>query len=54
MCLTFKKNNKQTKKSVNSFLQDDESAGIRSLQNSIENKTLPKPMERTIELHKQA
>ena len=47
MCLTFKKNNKQTKKPVNRFLQDDTSAGIRSLQTSIEIK-LPKPMEWTI------
>ena len=47
MCLTFKKNNKQAKKPVNRFLQDDASAGIWSLQTSIE-ITLPKPMERTI------
>ena len=45
MCFTFKKNNKQTKKPVNRFLQDDASAGIRSLQTSIEIK-LPKTMER--------
>ena len=32
MCFTFKKNNKQTKKPVNCFLQDDASAGIQSLQ----------------------
>ena len=38
MCLTFKKNNKQTKKPVNRFLQDDASAGLRSLQTSIEIK----------------
>ena len=49
MCLTFRKNNKQTKKPVNRFLQDDASAGIRSLQASIEIKLCPKPMERTIE-----
>ena len=47
MCFTFKKNNKQTKKPVNCFLKDDASAGIQSLQTSIEIK-LPKPMERTI------
>ena len=35
MCFTFKKNNKQTKKPVNCFLQDDASAGIQSLQTSI-------------------
>ena len=35
MCFTFKKNNKQTKKPVNCFLQDDASAGIQS-QTSIE------------------
>ena len=37
MCFTFKKN-KQTKKPVNRFLQDDANAGIRSLQTSIEIK----------------
>ena len=47
MCFTFKKNNKHTKKPVNCFLQDDASAGIQSLQTSIETK-LPKPMERTM------
>ena len=47
MCFTFKKSNKQTKKPVNCFLQDDASAGIESLQTSIEIKLL-KPMERTI------
>ena len=47
MCFTFKKNNKQKKKPVNCFLQDDASAGIQSLQTSIEIK-LPKLMERTI------
>ena len=31
MCFTFKKNNKQTKKPVNCFLQDDANAGIQSL-----------------------
>ena len=36
MCFTFKKNNQQTKKPVNRFLQDDASAGKRSLQTSIE------------------
>ena len=38
MCFTFKKNNKHTKKPVNCFLQDDASAGIQSLQTSIEIK----------------
>ena len=38
MCLTFKKNNKQTKKPINRFLHDDASAGIRFLQTSIEIK----------------
>ena len=38
MCFTFKKSNKQTKKPVNRFWQDDASAGIRSLQTSIEIK----------------
>ena len=38
MCFTFKKNNKQTKKPVNCFLQDDASAGIQSLQTSIVTK----------------
>ena len=46
MCLTFKKNNKQTKKPVNRFLQDDANAGIRSLQTSIEIKLC---LERTID-----
>ena len=50
MCFTFKKNNKQAKKAVNCFLQDDASAGIQSLQTSIEIK-LPKPMERTIYIY---
>ena len=45
---TFKKNNKQRKKPVNCFLQDDASASIQSLQTSIEIK-LQKPMERTID-----
>ena len=36
MCFTFKKNDKQTKKPVNRFLQDYASAGIRFLQTSIE------------------
>ena len=36
MCFTFKKNSKRTKKPVNCFfLQDDASAGIRSMQTSI-------------------
>ena len=35
MCFTFKKNDKRTKKPVNRFLQDGESAGIQSLQISI-------------------
>ena len=47
MYLTFKKNNKQTKKPVNRFLQDDASAGIRSLQTSIEIKLCQEFMERT-------
>ena len=37
----------QTGKPVNCFLQDDASAGIQSLQTSIE-ITLRKPIERTI------
>ena len=45
---TFKKNNKQTNKPVNRFfLQDDASAGIWSLQTSIEIK-LPKSIERAL------
>ena len=48
MCFTFKENNKWTKKPVNHFLQDGASAGIRSLQTSICNKTLPKVMERAL------
>ena len=40
MCLTFKKNNKQTKKPINRFLQDDASAGIQSLR-SIRSKLAP-------------
>ena len=43
MCLTFKKNNKQTNKPVNHFLQDDASAGIRSLKTSIEIKLCQNP-----------
>ena len=31
MCFTFKKSNKQTKKPVNCFLQDDASAGMQSV-----------------------
>ena len=46
MCLTFKKNNKQTKKPVNCVLQDDASAGIRSLQTSIEIKLCQNPWNR--------
>ena len=38
MCFTFKKNNRQTKKPVNCFLQDDASAGIQSLQTSVKIK----------------
>ena len=41
MYFTFKKNNKQTEKPVNRFVQDGASTGIRSLQTSIEIK-LPK------------
>ena len=51
MYFTFKKNNKQTKKPVNRFLQDDANAGVRSLQTSIEIK-LPKSTERTFTLPK--
>ena len=43
MCFTFKKNNKQTKKPVNCFLQDDAGAGIQSLQTSIEIKLSQNP-----------
>ena len=43
MSLTFKKNSKQTKKPVNSFLQDDANAGIWSLQTSIETKLCQNP-----------
>ena len=43
MCFTFKKNNKQTKKPVNCFSQDDASAGIQSLQTSIEIKLCQNP-----------
>ena len=46
MCFTFKKNNKQTKKPVNCFLQDDASAGIQSLQTSIEIKLCQNPGDR--------
>ena len=45
MCFTFKKNNKQTKKPVNCFLQDDASAGIQSLQTSIEIKLCQNPSD---------
>ena len=43
MCFAFKKNNKQTKKPVNCFLQDDANAGIQSLQTSIEIKLCQNP-----------
>ena len=43
MCFTFKKNNKQTKKSVYRFLQDGASASIRSLQTSTEIKCCQSP-----------
>ena len=43
MCFTFEKNNKQTKKPADRFLQDDASAGIRSLQTSIEIKLCQNP-----------
>ena len=43
---TFKKNNKQTKKPINCFLQDDASAGIQSLQTSIEIKLCQNPGDR--------
>ena len=43
MCFTFKKSNKLTKKPVNCFLQDDASAGIQSLQTSIEIKLCQNP-----------
>ena len=43
MCFNFKKNNKQSKKPVNCFLQDDASAGIQSLQTSIEIKLCQNP-----------
>ena len=46
MCFTFKKNHKQTKKPVNCFLQDDASAGIQSLQTSIEPKLCQNPWNR--------
>ena len=36
MYFTFKRSNKQTKKPINRFLQDGASAGIRSLQTSID------------------
>ena len=48
MCLTFKKNNKHTKKPVNRFLQDDASAGLRSLQTSIEIKLCQNPSDRLL------
>ena len=43
MCLTFKKNNKQAKKPVNRFLQDDAVAGIQSLKTSIDIKLCQNP-----------
>ena len=43
---TFKKNNKQTKKPINCFLQDDASASIQSLQTSIEIKFFQNPGDR--------
>ena len=43
MYFTFKKNNKQTKKPVNRFLHDGASAGIRSVQTSIEIKLCQSP-----------
>ena len=43
MCFMFKKKNAQTKKPVNCFLQDDASAGIQSLQTSIEIKLCQNP-----------
>ena len=43
MCFTFKKSNKQTKKPLNCFLQDDASAGIQSLQTFIEIKLCQNP-----------
>ena len=46
MCFTFKKNNKQTKKPVNCFLQYDASAGIQSLQTSIVTKLCQNPGDR--------
>ena len=42
MYFTFKKNNKQTKKPVNRFLQDG-AAGVQSLQTSIEIKLCQSP-----------
>ena len=45
MCFAFKKNNKQTKKPVNCFLQDGASAGIQSLQTSIEIKLCQNPSD---------
>ena len=41
-----KKNNKQTEKPINCFLQDDASAGIQSLQTSIEIKLCQNPGDR--------
>ena len=43
MCFAFKKNNKQRKKPVNCFLQEDASPGIQSLQTSIEIKLCQNP-----------
>ena len=44
MCFIFKKNNKQTKKPINCFLQDGACGSFLSLQTSAEIK-LPKSME---------
>ena len=52
MRFTFKKNNKQTKKPVNCFLQDDASAGMQSLQTSIEIKLCQNPGDRLYTFHK--
>ena len=43
MYLTLKKNNKQTKIPVNPFLRDGASAGIMSMQTSIEIKLCQSP-----------
>ena len=46
MCFTFKKNNKQTKKPVNCFLQNRASAGIWSLWTPIVTKLCQNPGDR--------